>query len=330
VLLAALSIYGAFLGADGARKFFNSVPASVYWVALTLAIGAGTFVFPRLLRVPGLLLIHAGCVFVLVGGVLGSQAGHNIDRRILTRNRIRAGKMVIFEHTEDNRVIVEDSNEVERLPFSVRLKDFRIEYYEPGQLEIEDVHGRIFKIPAQMGRELALEDGLGKARILRRFENFKIRIDGDKHIAIDSPESVSNPALEVETTDQSGQVSTRYVFERFGGHPRPNDKFLMSYRKPVRQYVSDVEILKDGRVVLARNIEVNRPLRYGGYHFYQHSYGDQSGQYTVLLVASDLGLVWVYAGYAMLCAGVLWHFWIRHMGTSVQRIEVNQITARNK
>ena len=98
----------------------------------------------------------------------------------------------------------------------------------------------------------------------------------------------------------------------------------------MRQYVSDVEILKDGRVVLARNIEVNHPLRYGGYHFYQHSYGDQSGQYTVLMVVSDLGLVWVYAGYAMLCAGVLWHFWIRHLGTAVQRIEANRMTARSK
>ena len=33
ILLALLSIYGAFLGAERARAFFNSLPLAVYWFA---------------------------------------------------------------------------------------------------------------------------------------------------------------------------------------------------------------------------------------------------------------------------------------------------------
>ncbi len=61
------------------------------------------------------------------------------------------------------------------------------------------------------------------------------------------------------------------------------------------------------------NIEVNHPLSFGGYHFYQHSYDAEAGQYTVLMVVSNTGLAVVYAGYWMLCIGVIWHLWLRHI-----------------
>jgi len=58
-------------------------------------------------------------------------------------------------------------------------------------------------------------------------------------------------------------------------------------------------------------VKVNHPLHYGGYYFYQHSYDAQDGQYSVLMVVSDSGLAFVYAGYAALCVGVVWNFWLR-------------------
>jgi hypothetical protein len=102
----------------------------------------------------------------------------------------------------------------------------------------------------------------------------------------------------------------RYVFERMPGHANPNDPLSMSYSRMVRDYISELEIVKDGQVVAAKDIEVNHPLHYGSYHFYQHSYGEDTlGEYTVLMVVSDSGLNLVYGGYLMLVAGVLWHFW---------------------
>ena len=76
-------------------------------------------------------------------------------------------------------------------------------------------------------------------------------------------------------------------------------------------YISDLKVIVDGKVAAEKSIEVNKPLHYGGYHFYQSSYDDKEGLYTVLSVTSDTGLYLVYAGYLMLSVGVFWHFWLR-------------------
>ena len=78
IVLIALSIYGAFIGAERAQQFFNQPPLVVYWMALAVLLVIGIAAFRRLLRVPGLLLIHAGCVLILAGGMwdLGLRLGY--------------------------------------------------------------------------------------------------------------------------------------------------------------------------------------------------------------------------------------------------------------
>jgi uncharacterized membrane protein len=38
LLLIAFSIYGAFIGAESAKGFFNSIPLSVYWLAFAILL----------------------------------------------------------------------------------------------------------------------------------------------------------------------------------------------------------------------------------------------------------------------------------------------------
>ena len=56
VVLMVLSIYGAFIGADRAKMFFNSAPVLVFWVLFGLVLISGLVAFRRLIRLPGLLL----------------------------------------------------------------------------------------------------------------------------------------------------------------------------------------------------------------------------------------------------------------------------------
>jgi cytochrome c biogenesis protein ResB len=88
---------------------------------------------------------------------------------------------------------------------------------------------------------------------------------------------------------------------------------VLRYQRVISDYVSELQIIRDNEVAAEKNVEVNHPLHFGGYHFYQHWYDDQAGQYTILMVVSDSGLNIVYAGYFMLCIGVFWHFWMRHL-----------------
>ena len=149
----------------------------------------------------------------------------------------------------------------------------------------------------RQGRTLTLGEEFGTVTIRRVFENFKIDLQGDDPVVYDEPGD-ANPALEVWVERPGAASGKRYVFEQVPGHVSPKDPLTMDYRRMVRDYISDLEIVQDGQVVAAKNIEVNHPLHYGGYHFFQHSYGeDKLGVYTVLLVVSDSGLNLVYSGY---------------------------------
>ena len=310
ILLACFSVYGAFLGADRAKAFFNSLPIAVYWWSFIILLATGILLFQRLLRVPSLLLMHLGCIIVLMGGMWGSQAGHTLQKRWFGIDKIPRGQMYILEKTQENRVFLEDVNEPRTLPFLVRLHAFRIEYYPGGTLMLQDkTAGRTWRLVAEPNATLSLGGELGRVTIERVYENFKVDVQDGKVVTYDEPDGY-NPAVEVRIDRPDGTTSRRRIFEEFPAPNQPDELLNMSYVKNVRDYVSEVEIVRDGAVRAQKNIEVNHPLHYGGYHFYQHSYGEAKlGVYTVLTVASDSGLSAVYAGYAMLIAGLCWRLW---------------------
>ncbi len=211
ILLIFFSIYGAFLGSERAQNFFNSPALVVYWFVLGLMLITGITIFQRLGRP---LLIHFGCILVLLGAMLGSDTGHKLQQKLLGIDKIHRGQMLIYQGQESNKVITEKDSTIRKLPFSIKLKEFRVDYYEP-------------------------------------------------------------------------------------------------QRGAVRDYISSLAVIENDKTVAEKDVEVNHPLHYGGYYFYQYSYDAQDGQYSVLMVVSDTGLGLVYGGYVMLCAGVIWYFWLR-------------------
>jgi hypothetical protein len=85
----------------------------------------------------------------------------------------------------------------------------------------------------------------------------------------------------------------------------------------VKDYRSDLSVLEEGETAVRKVVEVNHPLHYGGYRFYQASYGTEAGRsYTVLSVSSDSGVNMVYLGFILLTAGAFWWLWggptVRH------------------
>lgn len=318
ILLTFLSIYGAFVGAERAKAFFNSVPLSVYWLALTVLLIAGVGAFGRLARVPSLLLVHVGCVLVLLGSMGASNRGYKLQKGLWGIGKIPAGYMTIYEGQSANVVRSADGRAIGELPFMIRLKDFRLEHYKPEYLYIESREGQRWKIPVETKTEYPLGADFGTVTIVRAFENFKFNIE--RKTAHDDPRPGYNPALEVQVKHPDGSVTTHYVFERYPGHVEPEDKFLLSYRRIISDYISELEVVKNNKVVAEKNIEVNHPLHFGGYHFYQQSYDAEAGQYTFLEVVSDTGLNLVYAGYVMLCVGVFWQLWLRRLSIAGARL----------
>jgi len=308
LLLTAFSIYGAFLGAENAKLFFNSLPLSIYWLTLGLVFIAGIVFFPRLHSPVGSFATHFGCILVLAGGFWGSQAGVQIRNRLLYTDIIRSGEMVIYQGQTQQAVTIDDEQSKE-LPFAVKLVDFKIEYYPVGRLNVQTPQGNRFKFPARPGKKYNLGPDSGSVEVVRQFSNFKMLLNNGEKTAIDDPNGKPNPALELRVISPNKDETTRYAFEKFPGHPA-TDNLTFSYRRTIRDFISDVEIIKDGSVVTAKSIEVNKPLHFGGYLFYQQGYDSEAGQYTILGVVSDTGLTAVHIGFFLLCAGLFWNFWL--------------------
>ena len=333
-LLSILSVLGAFYGAQKAKLFFNSIPLEIYWYGLALLLVAGFVEFPRILCKPGLLMIHSGCLLVIVGSMWGSQAGHRFAERFLGIQKIPEGYMLISEGDTENRVMQEYfEQQLGKLPFSIKLNDFRVEFYDADskyvpRLYIQTKEGQNLQLIAKAGEEVSLDQGKSKLKVLRTFENFKIQNKDNKMTVTDEGTSGENPAVELEIEVADGSSHTRYVFEQFGAfnHSANEDGLQLNYvsQKPrmVRDYFSDVVIIEDGKEKFSKTIEVNHPLHYKGYHFYQHSYDSKAGEYTILSVVSDSGLYVVYAGYWLLCLGVLWQFWFRHITPGLDKSKV--------
>ncbi len=318
ILLIYLSVYGAFIGAKRAQRLVNTLPLTVYWLAFVVILIAGLVVFRRLVRVPSLLLIHVGCVLILAGGMWGSDAGHKLQKQLFGIDKIRTGQMIIYEGRTENQVLLQQSQLPKELPFSVHLKDFRLEHYKPGSIVVYMPDDTTRRLPAETGSEYNLGGEVGKVKIVRTFERFQLDIEDNRREAIDAPDGAPMPALEVNVARPDGSQLTRYVFEPSRGYMY-QDNFQLYYQRMVSDYISELEVIKNNKVVAKKNIEVNHPLHYGGYHFYQHSYDAEAGQYTVLEVTSDTGLAPVYGGYLMLCIGVFWHLWLRDIFTK-QRV----------
>ncbi len=353
ILLTVLSIYGARIGTENAQAFFNSVPLAVYWIFFALLLIVSLFLFPRLLRVPGLLLVHLGCLAVLAGGLWGSDDGHKLRTRFLGREKMLSGRIIVYEGLSENRVVddetypayaVDPNNNVViyefdanrnpviltpddprilQLPFQILLKDFRMEYYDPPRLLVDAADGKTWDLkPADPGASFELSEG-ASLKILRVYRNFKIDMENRK--AYDDPSPGFNPAAEVLLTYSDGTEEKQYAFQSYLGHMGKRQDFKLRYLAAgmVKDYFSDLQVIEDGKVMLEKTIEVNHPLYYGGYHFYQSSYDDKAGQYTVLSVTSDSGLVLVFAGFALMCAGAVYHLWLRpiiaHFKTAKQR-----------
>jgi len=198
------------------------------------------------------------------------------------------------------------------LPFEIKLKDFRIEYYEQPRLLVKDMDGNemLFE-DIEVGAKYDL--GNNTQLIIKEiFKNLKLKQEDDRMQAYDDLGPGSNPALKTVISYSDGKEVEQLAFTNYPGHMGNSKKLSMQYLLSgmVKDYYSDLQVLEDGKVVTEKTIEVNDPLYYGGYHFYQHSYDKKGEQYSVLSVSSDSGLYLVYTGYILLMIGIIWLMWI--------------------
>lgn len=329
LLLAGLSIISSFLGAEVARVMFNSVAGAAIWIGLILLLGMSVIYVRSLRRRFGVTAMHMGVLLVIVGGIWGSKGAYQARNDLTGEEKIVRGFMLIEEGESQNAVYDGSWREpLGYLDFDVHLERFWLEYYDEdmyaGWLFVmeSNVLGASGQIDRWRSGGVEWKKGekveLPLCDVEMRVKDYEMVDSGEKsdvsaELRVILELTRGGYLLEGEFRESDGldylNLPLTRLYENVGGWEEAGEPTLFMERtgRQISDYKSTLVVLRDGREVMRKTIQVNSPMHYGGYHFYQYDYDHEGNSYTVLAVVSDSGLYVVYGGFVILCIGVLWY-----------------------
>jgi len=238
------------------------------------------------------LLIHAGLVVVIAGA-------------FVTRAFRFEGELPLRAGQESD--LAYSGRDTYKLPFSVKLEDFKLEYYrEPlGVITVEDAGGRQ-DLYAVEGASLTLPSA--RLKVLKLARDFGVTTRGE---TTEKSPYWFNPAARLEIT-AAGKTRRLWFFANFPGMHGEDLPLRVTYaleQAEIKNFTSTVQVRGRAGTVTRAEISVNKPLRVSGYTLYQTSYDPADARYTLLTVTRDRGAWVVFAGFFILLLGVL--LWLR-------------------
>jgi len=169
------------------------------------------------------------------------------------------------------------------------------------------VHARagklVNKAAASPGTSLALEGAAFEVGFNAFYENANVNRE-----LKESDEAQGRPAVEV-VIEQDGEQTEHFLWADTPVDV-PGYRLVYVEEDRVRDYFSILQIVDGDEVVMEKKIEVNDPLRYGGYAFYQSSYDREGLNWSGLQVRKDPGVPLVYGGFVAQILGMIVIFYI--------------------
>jgi len=335
--LFCMSVYGAFIGPYQAAIFFNSIPVTAYWCTLLIVIFAAFARLQKVIRSIDLPLIYLACILILLGFFVGSVRGHNLINHLLGRDKFRSAEITINVGQNQNEVLIIKDNpppelptfHTRQMPFAIRLRNLRIEYYKTGWLLVWTPEEQKWQLAARPDYEYPLDPNLGSIKILNVYTNFRTKYENGKTVGYDSNEPGSNPAVWIQYNPVIGPPVKKFIFSKFKNPVFETDNIYVDYIPDIKDIYSDIMIIKDDEIVAKETIEVNKPLHFGGYHFYQYDYDAINQRFTMLAMVSDSGLYIKYCGFILLCIGIFWRLWLKVLPASARSLTTGKNKRKN-
>lgn len=274
------------------------------------------------LRKSGIILSHLGALILLIGGLMTAITARESFMLIPEGQETP----YIYAYNSRSLSIYEDGRERLRLPFA------DVENWDKAALPftlsvLENCENCEIKKP-----EPPPED----ARSMAQFMQLAPRPSEKEPEA-----NLSGATLKISSTGSDQTDGTYLVFD---GMPKPitfkkdNREYTLIFGKnqyelpftlrlddfkkdlyngtdKARNYSSDVT-LRDGKLSWPARIEMNKPLRYRGYTFFQSSFeeGPNGQQATILAVVENKGRLLPYIGTGVIGLGLLLHFMLAVTG----------------
>ncbi len=206
-------------------------------------------------------------------------------------------------------------HESEDVPFGIKFKmdehlggvvDYILVLNVPdGEPVLAHVRGGKLVARADIGRGQPLDiEGTDYRIVVDRFyENAGISRE-----IMNNPDISGWPAVEVEL--EQSDSSTPYFLWKDEPVDAPGYKMMYIQEEKVKDFYSVLQIIDAGKVVAEKTIEVNDPLRYGGYTIYQSRHDQEDPSWSGLEVKKDPGVSLVYAGFLLQILGMVVVFYI--------------------
>jgi len=305
VLIVIASIAGSLLEQRTANKL---VYHSFWFLGLIASLSLNIILCtvhrlkPLRFKRLGFLLTHLGVIVIIIGALFGALTGES-------------GFIRIFEGDKTN-IYFDDSSKPHALPFSIQLEDFIIERYEgnTGIILLEKKStGESKRYALELDKEIVSFEPNLKFKVLKYIPDFQINLETKE--VVTKSENPDNPAIELEIND-NGDVSRKWLFAKFHDFHHDSDQSDISFTYfqqtgYVKDYKSILTVIENDQQILTKTIEVNDPLQYKGYAFYQSSYDEKKLSWSGLQVVKDPGLWIVYLGFILLVLGVIFIFYIK-------------------
>lgn len=297
--------YMSLLGMTHMKNSWLMMISGLYFLT-TLGLVALRRATPFKRKNLGFLLNHAGLWITIAAGYLGAG------------DLMRLNLTVLENQESTNQAVDKRSGDTYLLPFSVRLEDFNIEYYNP-KLAIYD--GHTGAVVLEDGKTMPfVEKGL-KATLqnwdvkVLDYEPEAFRVD-DQYVPGDSlgnaPAAYLRAVNSVSGQETEGWISSGSFRVMNQPMSLDNHNFLVMTNPEPEKFSSDI-IIKDGVEEIPLTLEVNKPYKHRGWKLYQLSYDERMGkwsQVSVIEAVRDPWLPIVYFGIFLLLAGALYLFWI--------------------
>ncbi len=257
-------------------------------------------------RNTGFFLNHFGLWLIVLAGSLGAGDLKRINIYV------DEGESVWYGYTKNRQPY--------ELPFTVKLIDFDIEYFNP---KIAYIESRSFKIPEGIENNLSMmKEGeeIEIASWLIRIEEFmkgaKKDSTGKYYPSVDTS---AVPVAKIRAENIStGDIREGYISS--GGIMKApsflqlNERYSLAMVPPEPQeYSSELEIMDADGTIQQTRLIVNEPIKVKGWNLYQLSYDERLGKWSKLSVIEAIRDPWlpiIYIGIFMVIGGSIYLFTI--------------------
>lgn len=250
------------------------IPVKIILAVIGLNLAACTLLRLKTLR-RATLVIHLGALVILAGGLI-STFGY-----VATVN--------IYEGTSTDTVYRWDVAQDVPLGFAVQVAGINVDFYPvPVRIGVMRNGRKAELVETRTGNVFAVD-------------SYRIRVLSFEPLGQEVLLAVASPdGTQIGTLSTSGSKEVPPDF--------PLDFKLVAFQDPVvkRMWV-DLELRKGNEVITKGTSEVNEPLKWEGMQFFltQVAADDMGRLYAGIQISRDPGIRYVYAGFIILCLGLL-------------------------